>query len=58
MERDSAGFTDWLSGYVQEFGLDHQICLAHVRKNVRRRLRDIDGWDWFMALPHSEERSQ
>ena len=69
VERDSAGFLDWLSGYVQELGvkaivsddlstykpaaeelgLDHQICLAHVRKNVSRRLGEIEGWDWYKA---------
>ena len=66
MERDSAGFIDWLKGYMEEFGvkalvsddlsaykpvveelgLEHQICLAHVRKNVSRRLDEIEGWDW------------
>lgn len=68
-ERDSEGFMDWLSGYVEELGvkamvsddlstykpaveelgLEHQICLAHVRKNVSRRLREIEGWDWHKA---------
>ena len=63
VERDSAGFVDWLSGYVaelgvkaivsddlsayksvvEELGLEHQICLAHVRKNVSRRLKR-DRW--------------
>lgn len=69
VERDRAGFTEWLSGYVDKFGvkaivsddlntykpvveelgLEHQICLAHVRKNVRRRLKEIEGWDWHKA---------
>ena len=69
VERDRAGFTKWLSGYVDKFGvkaivsddlntykpvvedlgLEHQICLAHVRKNVRRRLGEIEGWDWHRA---------
>ena len=29
--------------------MDHQICLAHVRKNVRRRLDEIEGWDWYKS---------
>ena len=69
VKRDSAGFVDWLSGYVAELGvkaivsddlsayksvveklgLEHQICLAHVRKNVSRRLGEIEGWDWYKA---------
>lgn len=34
---------------VEELGLEHQICLAHVRKNVRRRLDEIERWDWHKA---------
>ena len=34
---------------VEELGLEHQICLAHVRKNMRRRLDEIEGWDWRKA---------
>jgi len=69
MKQDSAGFVDWLSGFVQELGvkaivsddlstykpvveelgLEHQICLAHVRKNVSRRLKEIEGWEWHKA---------
>ena len=44
--------SDDLSTYkpvVEELGLEHQICLAHVRKNVSRRLREIEGWDWYKA---------
>ena len=69
VKRDRSGFTEWLSGYVDKFGvkaivsddlntykpvveelgLEHRICLAHVRKNVRRRLKEIEGWDWHKA---------
>lgn len=28
---------------AEELGLKHQLCLAHVRKSVRRRMRDIAG---------------
>ena len=69
VERERAGFTEWLSRYVdklgvkaivsddlntykpveEELGLEHQICLAHVRKNVRRRLDEIERWDWHKA---------
>lgn len=31
---------------VEELGVEHQVCLAHVRKNVTRRLKDIEGWVW------------
>lgn len=31
---------------VEELGTEHQICLAHVRKNLARRLKKIHGWDW------------
>jgi transposase-like protein len=30
---------------VEELGVEHQVCLAHVRKNVKRRLKEIVGWD-------------
>ena len=44
--------SDDLSTYkpvVEELGLEHQICLAHVRKNVSRRLKEIEGWEWHKA---------
>lgn len=30
---------------VEELGVEHQVCLAHVRKNVKRRLKEIVGWE-------------
>jgi Transposase IS66 family len=30
---------------VEELGIEHQVCLAHVRKNVKRRLKEIEGWE-------------
>ena len=48
----SALVSDDLSTYkpvAEELGLDHQICLAHVRKNVSRRLDEIEGWDWYKS---------
>jgi transposase-like protein len=30
---------------VEELGVEHQVCLAHVRKNVKRRLKEIEGWE-------------
>lgn len=30
---------------AQRLDLRHQVCLAHVRKNVTRRLREIAGWE-------------
>jgi transposase-like protein len=30
---------------VEELGVEHQVCLAHVRKNVKRRLKEIAGWE-------------
>lgn len=30
---------------VAELGVEHQVCLAHVRKNVQRRLKEIAGWE-------------
>ena len=41
--------TDDLNTYnpaVERLGLDHQICIAHVRKRARKRLCKIEGWDW------------
>lgn len=29
---------------LEELGVEHQVCLAHVRKNVVRRLKGIEGW--------------
>jgi transposase-like protein/predicted RNA-binding Zn-ribbon protein involved in translation (DUF1610 family) len=40
--------TDDLSTYrpaLEELGLQHQVCLTHVRRNVARRLREIAGHD-------------
>jgi len=40
--------TDDLSTYkpvVEELGVEHQVCLAHVRKNLARRLKGIEGWE-------------
>jgi len=40
--------TDDLATYrpaLDELGVDHQICLPHVRRNVRRRLREIEGYE-------------
>ena len=45
--------TDDLSTYkpvVERLGVEHQVCLAHVRKNVRKRLADIEGWEWRKAM--------
>ena len=44
--------TDDLNTYkpaVERLGLEHQICIAHVRKWARKRLDGIDGWDWVKA---------
>ena len=44
--------TDDLSTYkpvVEWLGVAHQVCIAHVRKNVWNRLGEIDGWDWYKA---------
>jgi transposase-like protein len=30
---------------VEELGVEHQVCLTHVRKNVQRRLKEIVGWE-------------
>ncbi len=40
--------TDDLNTYkpvVEHLGMEHQVCIAHVRKNVRNRLGEIEGWD-------------
>ena len=44
--------TDDLNTYkpaVRRLGIDHQICIAHVRKWAWNRLDGIDGWDWIKA---------
>ena len=44
--------TDDLSTYkpaVEHLGVDHQVCIAHVRKWVWNRLREVEGWDWCKA---------
>ena len=41
--------TDDLSTYkpvVERLGVDHQVCVAHVRKNVKNRLGEIEGEEW------------
>lgn len=30
---------------LEELGLEHQVCLTHVRRNAARRLREIQGYD-------------
>ena len=42
--------TDDLNTYkpvVERLGVDHQVCIAHVRKWVWNRLREIHGWDRY-----------
>ena len=42
--------TDDLNTYkpvVERLGVDHQVCIAHVRKWVWNRLREIDGWERY-----------
>ena len=42
--------TDDLNTYkpvVERLGVDHQVCIAHARKWVWSRLRDIEGWDRY-----------
>ena len=34
---------------VERLGLDHQICIAHMKKRARKRLDRIEGWDWVKA---------
>ena len=49
----SAIVTDDLSTYkpvVEELRLEHQVCVAHVKKNVYNRLEGIDGWDRYKAM--------
>ncbi len=45
--------TDDLSAYkpvvVERLGVDHQVCMAHVRKNEANRLAEMDGWDWYRS---------
>ena len=44
--------SDNLSAYkpaVERLGLDHQICIARVKKRARKRLDRIDGRDWVKA---------
>ena len=44
--------TDDLNTYkpvVRRLGIDHQICIAHVRKRAWNRFDGIDGWDWVKA---------
>ena len=44
--------TDDLSTYkpvVEHLGVDHQVCIAHVRKWVWNRLRRIDGWGRYKS---------
>ena len=44
--------TDDLNTYkpaVEQLGVDHQVCIAHVRKWVWNRLVEIEGWDWYRA---------
>ena len=43
---------DCLSIYkpvVDELGLEHQVCVTHVRKNVARRLRKVKGWQGWKS---------
>ncbi len=44
--------TDDLNTYkpaVEQLGVEHQLCIAHVRKWVWNRLRKIQGRDWHKA---------
>ena len=34
---------------VERLGIDHQICIAHVKKRAWSRLDKIDGRDWVKA---------
>ena len=43
---------DDLSTYkpvVRRLGVDHQVCVARVKKRALNRLDKIDGWDWVKA---------
>jgi len=45
--------TDDLNTYkpaVEEMGIGHQVCLAHVRKGVTNRLKKVEGWEEEKAL--------
>ena len=45
--------TDDLSTYkpvIEKLGLEHQVCVAHVKKNVYNRLESIEGWDRYKAM--------
>lgn len=46
--------TDDLSTYkpaVDGLGLEYQVCVTHVRKNVARRLPKVKGWQgWKFAF--------
>ena len=36
---------------VDGLGLEHRVCVVHVRKNVARRLRKAKGWgEWKSRL--------
>ena len=39
-----------LQACCRAFGCEHQVCIAHVRKNVRRRLEEIEGWDHYKTM--------
>lgn len=42
--------SDDLSTYkpvAERLGVEHQVCLAHVRKNVSVRLDEIEGWEEY-----------
>ena len=44
--------TDDLNTYkpvVEHLGVDHQVCIADVRKWVWNRLSEVAGWDWCKA---------
>ena len=34
---------------VKRLGIDHQICMAHVKNWAWNRLDGIEGWDWVKA---------
>ena len=40
--------TDDLGTYkpvLEELGTEQQLCLAHIRKNLARRLKEIEGYE-------------
>ena len=58
---------DDLTTYIpamEYLGVDHQVCIAHVKKWVWNRLGEIGGWNWYMRkvwslmtkLPHGGGR--